>query len=82
MRHRADAVDVVREFRGRFRVSPSRRDAKGCAYFVKGPFRDLVVTRSIAGGLPMTFGEIEDDACSGALKLIGKVSIEASDFTK
>ena len=82
MRHRTDAVDVVREFGGRLCVTPSRRDSKSRAYFVEGPFRDLVVTRSIAGGLPMTLGEIENDACCGTLELVGKVSIEAPNLPK
>ena len=30
----------------------------------------------------MAFGQVEDNACSGALKLIGEVSIEASNLPK
>ncbi len=82
MRHRTDAVDVVREFGGWLRVSPSRRDAKGCADFEERTSSDVEVTHAIAARLPISFGEIENNACGSALKLISEVSIEASDFAK
>ena len=63
-------------------MAPRRRDAKGCADFEERTSSDVEVTRPVAAGLPVSFGEIENDACGGTLELVGKVSIEAPNLPK
>jgi len=54
-------------------------DVEACFHFVRATECDLVMEALIAGGAPRAFAEVEYDARSGALQLIGEIGVVLLD---